>query len=132
MAKAGRTILWTGRVISTLAVLLFLMSGVMKLMGGPEVDKAFEHLGLLHAIVVPLAILEISCALIYAIPATSILGAVLLTGYMGGAICTHWRVGDPIVAPIIVGVLVWLGIYLREGRLKEVLPLRRRSPAPGS
>ena len=74
--------------------------------------------------IVPLSILELSCVLIYAIPSTSILGAILLTGYLGGAICTHWRVGDPFVVQAILGVLVWVGLYLREERLRGLVPFR--------
>jgi hypothetical protein len=74
---------------------------------------------------VPLAILEAACAIVYLIPATSVLGAILLAGYMGGAICTHWRVGDWYVLQILIAILVWVGIYLREPRLRAVLPLRR-------
>jgi hypothetical protein len=77
--------------------------------------------------VVPLAALEISCVVIYLIPATSVLGAILLTGYVGGAICTHWRAGDPFFIQIALGVFIWLGLYLRENRLKALLPLRRAS-----
>jgi hypothetical protein len=76
--------------------------------------------------VVPLAILELSCAVIYLIPATSVLGAILLAGYMGGAICTHWRAGDPFVVQAVLGILVWLGLGLREPRLRALLPLRSR------
>jgi len=74
---------------------------------------------------VPLSILEFACAVVYLIPATSVLGAILLTGYLGGAICTHWRVGDPFVIQAVLGLFVWLGIYLREERLKALLPVRR-------
>jgi hypothetical protein len=70
--------------------------------------------------------LELSCTAIYLIPATSVLGAILLAGYMGGAICTHWRVGDPFFAQAAVGFFVWLGLYLREPRLKALIPLRTR------
>jgi hypothetical protein len=120
---AGKAV-WIGRVISGLASLAFLMSAVMKLKGGPEMTEGMAHLGLPDSMVTPLAILELSCVTIYLIPPTAVLGAVLLTGYLGGAICTHWRVGDPFVVQIGIGVLIWLGIYLREGRLKAVLPLR--------
>jgi hypothetical protein len=65
------------------------------------------------------------CAAIYLIPAASVLGAILLTGYIGGAMCTHWRVGDPFFLHIVLGILVWLGLYLRENRLKELIPLRK-------
>lgn len=82
------------------------------------------HLGLPDSMVFPLAILEISCVVVYLIPATSVMGAILLTGYIGGAICTHWRVGDPFFVQAALGVLVWLGLYLREDRLKGLIPLR--------
>jgi hypothetical protein len=102
------------------------MSAFMKVKGGPEVRQGLAHLGLPESMIVPLAILEISCTVIYLIPATSVLGAVLLAGYMGGAICTHWRVGDPFIAQIVIALLVWLGLYLREPRLKALIPLRTR------
>ena len=82
------------------------------------------HLGLPESLTIPLAVLEIACVLVYLIPATSVLGAILLTGYMGGAICTHLRVGDPFVVQIAVGVLVWLALYLRDPRLRALIPLR--------
>jgi hypothetical protein len=97
----------------------------MKLKGGPELAQGMGHLGLPASMVTPLAILEISCVVIYLIPATSVLGAILLTGYMGGAICTHLRVGDPFFVQVALGMFVWLGLYLREDRLKALIPLRR-------
>jgi len=123
VAENGR-IVWTGRVISAAVSLAFAASAFMKLKGGPELTQGMAHLGLPESLIVPLAILEISCVVVYAIPATSVLGAILLTGYMGGAICTHLRVGDPFLAQIGLGVFVWLGLYLREGRLKGLIPLR--------
>ena len=124
MAASGKMV-WVGRVISVLASLLFLMSSFLKLKDGPEVMKGIAHLGLPESMIVPLAILEISCVLIYLIPATAVLGAILLTGYTGGTICTHWRVGDPFFMQIVLGILIWLGLYLRENRLKGLIPLRR-------
>jgi hypothetical protein len=121
----SRKIVWVGRVISALASLLFLMSAFLKLKDGPEVMKGIAHLGLPESMIVPLSILEISCVVIYLIPATSVLGAILLTGYLGGAICTHWRVGDPFFVHIVLGILIWLGLYLRENRLKELIPVRK-------
>jgi uncharacterized membrane protein YphA (DoxX/SURF4 family) len=105
---------------------MLLMSGVMKLRGGPELAQGMAHLGLPESMVVPLAILEIACVVVYLVPATSVLGAILLAGYMGGAICTHWRVGDPFVVQAALGFFVWLGLYLREPRLRALLPLRTR------
>ena len=125
MVAASGKIVWIGRVISVLSCLLFIMSAVMKLMGSPEVMKGFAHLGIPASMMMPLAILEISCVVIYLIPATSVLGAILLTGFIGGTICTHWRVGDPFYMQIAVGILIWLGLYLREDRLKPLIPLRR-------
>jgi len=104
---------------------MFLMSAAMKLKGGPELAEGMAHLGLPSSMVVPLAILELTCVVIYLIPMTSVLGAILLAGYVGGAICTHWRVGDPFIVQILLGIFVWLGLYLREDRLKALIPLRR-------
>jgi len=126
VVSASGKIVWVGRVISILVSLLFAMSALMKLRGGPEVIQGMAHLGLPESLIVPLAILEISCVVIYAIPATSVLGAILLTGYIGGAICTHLRVGDPFFMQIGFGIFVWLGLYLRENRLKELIPLRKK------
>jgi len=125
MAASGK-IVWVGRGISVLVSLVFLMSAFMKLKGGAELMQGMAHLGLPESLILPLAILEVSCVVIYLIPATSILGAILLTGYIGGAICTHWRVGDPFFIQIALGVVVWLGLYLRENRLKALIPLRTR------
>ena len=124
MTASGKSV-WVGRVISVLASLVFLMSAFMKLKGGPELAQGMTHLGLPESMVMPLSILEISCTVIYLIPPTSVLGAILLSGYIGGAICTHWRVGDPFFIQIALGILVWLGLYLREPRLKDLIPLRR-------
>jgi hypothetical protein len=124
VATNGKVV-WAGRVISVLAALVFLVSAVMKLVGGAQVKEGLAHLGLPESMLIPLSILEIACALFYLIPPTAVLGAILLTGYIGGAICTHWRVGDPFVIQIALGLFVWLGVSLREERLKTLLPLRR-------
>src|SRR5262249_18643902 len=102
MAKAGAGV-WVGRVISWLAVVPFVMSRFMKFMGGPKVQAGFEHLGLPTSMMLPLGLLEVACVAIYLVPATAVLGAVLLTGFIGGAICTHWRVGDPFYVHILIG-----------------------------
>ena len=124
MAASGKTV-WAGRVISGLVSLPFLLSAFLKLKDGPEVMKGIAHLGIPESMVAPLSILELTCVVVYLIPATSVLGAILLTGYIGGAMCTHWRVGDPFFLHIVLGILVWLGLYLRENRLKELIPLRK-------
>lgn len=124
MSGSGGKVVWAGRVISALVSIGFAMSAIMKLKGGAEVSAGMAHLGLAESLIVPLAILEVSCVVVYLIPATSVLGAILLTGYMGGAICTHLRVGDSFYVQIGFGILVWLGLYLRESRLKGLIPLR--------
>ena len=120
---------WAGWVITVLTSLLFVFSAVMKVKGGPELEEGLKHLELLNRVpMVPLAILELACAAVYLIPPTSVLGAILLTGYMGGAILTGWRVGDPVFVQVVLGILVWLGLWLREERLKALIPIRRQQP----
>ena len=127
MVAAGGTMMWIGRVVSALISLLFAFSAGMKLKGGAEVVQGMAHLGLPESLMVPLGILEISCLAIYLIPATSVLGAILLTGYIGGAILAHLRIGEPIFMQIALGACVWLGLYLRESRLKQLIPVRTRA-----
>jgi hypothetical protein len=124
VATSGK-IAWAGRVLSALISIVFLVSAFMKIKGGPDVTEGIRHLGLPESMLVPLAIVEASCAVIYLIPATAVVGAILLTGYIGGAMCTHWRVGDPFVLQIVLGILVWLALYVRESRLKALIPLRK-------
>ena len=120
----GMKLIWGGRVISGLLACLLAMSAAMKLVGGREVIEGFARMGLPESLRVPLGVLELVCVLVYAFPATSVMGAILLTGYVGGAIVTHLRIGEPVVFQIALGLLVWLGLYMRESRLKSLLPLR--------
>jgi hypothetical protein len=128
MATSGKVV-WVGWALSILASLLFLFSAFIKFKGGPDMDQAMAHLGLPASMVLPLGILELTCVVIYLIPATSVLGAILLAGYIGGTIVTCWRSGDPFILNIVLGLVVWLGIYLREPRLKALIPLRRPTSA---
>jgi DoxX-like family len=120
--------LWTGRILSTLPVLFMLMDGVMKLMKPDFVVKATVQLGYAEDVIVPLGIVVLICTILYAIPTTAVLGAILLTGYLGGAVATHVRAGDPlfshILAPVYFAVILWIGLYLREPRLSALVPLR--------
>lgn len=115
---------WTGRVLSGLVGMAFLASALGKFVGGAGLEEGFAHLGLPMELQYPLAILELVIAIIYLVPQTAVLGAILLTGYIGGAICTHWRVGDLFIVQVIIGVLVWLGVFLRDRRLWALMPLR--------
>jgi hypothetical protein len=124
VAASGKVV-WVGRIISILVSLLFVLSALMKVRGGAEVTQGMAHLGLPESMRLPLAVVEFACAVIYLIPATVVLGAILLTGFIGGAMCTHWRIGEPVFMHIALGILVWLGLYLREDRLKALIPVRR-------
>jgi hypothetical protein len=124
----SKAMVWTGRVLSTLAVLFFLMDGIMKLVKPPIVVKSTVELGYPESTILPIGIVLVVCTVLYVIPRTAVLGAILLTGYLGGAVATHVRVGAgafPIVFPIIFGGLVWGGLFLRDGRVRALVPLRR-------
>lgn len=115
---------WVGWIISILAVLMLLMSAVFKFIKAPEAVDGMEKLGWDAGKLLTLGILESACALIYLFPRTAMLGAILLTAYLGGAVATHVRVSDAFISPIVGGVLVWLGLWLREPRLRALTPLR--------
>src|SRR6267378_4748025 len=127
-APTSKKMLWTGRVISALPVLFLLMDGVMKLFKPRVVVEATVQLGYPESVIVGLGIVLLTCTVLYMIPTTSVLGAILLTGYLGGAVATHVRVGEglfPVLFPVIVGVLIWGGLYLRDERVRTLIPLRR-------
>jgi DoxX-like family len=134
-ASVSKARLWTGRTLSALAVLFLLFDGVIKLMNIAPVAESFTRLGYPVSVARGIGILELICLVIYLIPRTSALGAVLLTGFLGGAIATHVRVGDPLFShvlfPTYIGLLIWGGLFLREGRLRALVPLRSE-PAPAS
>ena len=122
-----KSTIWAGRIISALPVLFLLMDGVMKLVKPRVVVEATVRLGYPESVILGLGIVLITCTVLYIIPATSVLGAILLTGYLGGAVATHVRVGEglfSVLFPVMVGVLIWLGLYLRDGRLRALVPLR--------
>ena len=106
-------------------VLMLLMSATMKFLKPPMVLQSFTHLGLPENLALGLGVLEMACTVVYVIPRTSVLGAILLTGYLGGATLTHLRVGDPFITPVLLGVVVWGGLFLRDPRLRALIPLRR-------
>jgi hypothetical protein len=127
-ASSSKKTLWTGRIISALPVLFLLMDGVMKLAKPAVVVESTVKLGYPETVILPLGIVLLACTVLYVIPRTSALGAILLTGYLGGAVATHLRVGDgpfSIVFPIIFGVLIWGGLWLRDDRLRAFIPLRK-------
>jgi hypothetical protein len=123
-ASGSKGMLWAGRVVSALPVLMLLLSGVTKLVKPDFVVDGFQKLGWPESLALALGILELSCTVIYVIPRTSVLGAILLTGYLGGAVATHVRIGEQFVGALVLGVLVWLGLFLRDYRLRALVPLR--------
>ena len=129
-APVSKTALWAGRIMSALVVMFLAFDIVIKFVkpAPPPVVEALAHLGWSLNLVPVLGILLLVSTALYAIPITSVLGAILLTGYLGGAIATHLRVSDPlfshILFPTYLGVLLWGGLYLREPRLRALIPLR--------
>jgi hypothetical protein len=121
-SKARR---WAGRVLTGIPVLFLVFDCIIKFVCPPMVVAANAQLGYQPGVVFPLGLVLATCLAVYLIPRTAIVGAVLLTGYLGGAIATHVRVGDPLFShvlfPIYVAVLLWGGLYLRDGRLRAVL-----------
>jgi hypothetical protein len=124
-SPVSKAALWTGRVMSALPGLMLCFSAAMKFAGPPELAKGFEHMGIPLGHALGLGLLELLCAVIYLIPRTAVIGAILLTGYLGGAIQTHIRVGDPVYTHIVLGVVIWGGLYLRDPRLRALIPLVR-------
>jgi len=121
---------WLGRVLSALPVLMLLSSSAFKLSHAPEFVRTWtDKFGYPENALTPIGVVELLCTVLYVIPRTSVLGALLLTAYLGGAVTTHVRVADPFAIPIVLGILVWAGLYLRDDRLRSLLPLRQPTPA---
>ena len=126
----SKPMLWTGRVLATLIVLFMLFDGAMKLAMIQPVIDATTKLGYPTSTIRPIGVAAIVAALLYAFPQTAVLGAVLLTGFIGGAMATHVRVGEcNYIFAGGVGVIAWLGLYLRDARIRSLMPLRRRVAA---
>jgi len=123
-APVSKKMLWAGYIISVLPILLLLFSGVMKLVKPGSVVEGFVRLGYPESLALGIGVVELACAVVYVIPQTSVLGAILLTGYLGGATATHVRIGEPFFMPIVLGVMIWGGLFLRDARLRALLPLR--------
>lgn len=117
--------LWAARIITGLVALFLLMDGVMKLVKPAFVVEETMRLGYPERVIVPIGMVLIVCTILYLVPKTAVLGAILLTGYLGGAVATHVRAGEPVfsvVFAIVFGVLVWLGLYLRNPTLRLLIP----------
>ncbi|HTU89932.1 MAG TPA: DoxX family protein [Gemmataceae bacterium] len=126
-APVSKAMLWTGYIMSFLPALFLLLDGVMKLAKPAPVVEATVKLGYPESVLFGLGIVLLTCTALYLIPRTSVLGAILLTGYLGGAVASHLRAGDgpfPVLFPILFGALLWGGLVLRDSRLRALLPLR--------
>jgi uncharacterized membrane protein YphA (DoxX/SURF4 family) len=123
MADSSKKMYWAGWVVSIIPCLMLFMSSSMKLMQSKvAVDGMAQH-GYPANTLIPIGIAELACTILFLIPRTRVFGALLLLGYLGGAVATHVRAGEPYFAPIAVGILVWLGLYLRDTRVRELVPL---------
>jgi hypothetical protein len=126
-APLSRKRLLAGRIISALAIMFLLFDAIGKLLKVPPVLQAFAQLGFPVRFAVGIGSLLLACVIVYASPRTSILGAILLTAYLGGAVAIQLRAGNPLfqmLFPAIFGVLIWAGVFLRDDRLRALVPLR--------
>jgi hypothetical protein len=127
IASGSKVKLWGGWIMSALPALLLLVDGAMKLVKPEVVIKTTVELGYAETVILPLGVVLLTCTILYLIPWTTVLGAILLTGYLGGAVATHVRAGQglfEILFPVLFGALLWGGLVLRDDRLRTLIPLR--------
>ena len=121
----SKAALWTGWVLSVLPGLFLLMDAVMKFVKPPQVVEATVKLGYAESLITPLGVVLLVCLVLYAVPRTTVLGAILLTGYLGGAVASHLRAGDPLFShvlfPVYFGVMLWAGLFLRNERVRTAI-----------
>ena len=121
---ANKNSLWGGRILSALHVLFLLLDGIMKIVKPAFVVEATVQLGYPESVIISLGVVLVACTILYLIPHTAVLGAILLTAYLGGAVATHVRVGGPlfsILMPVILGAMLWGGLYLRDARVRSLV-----------
>jgi hypothetical protein len=123
---ASKAAFWGGWVLAIVPAGMMVMSAAMKLVKPPQVSEGMAKFGWPERYLPALAAVELACVILFLIPRTAVLGAILMTGYLGGACATHARLGDPMLAnAVVLGVFAWLGLYLRDPRVRELAPLRR-------
>jgi uncharacterized membrane protein YphA (DoxX/SURF4 family) len=121
--RVSKTAVIAGWILGLLPALLLIFSAVMKFAKPPSVTEGFHQFGYPESVIVPLGVVELVCAILYLIPRTATLGAILLAGYLGGAVATNVRVSNPAwIMPLLCGVLLWLGLFLRDRRLRALIP----------
>ena len=125
-SSPGKAALWGGRVLSALPVLALLGSATMKLTHNHNyVETMVGKLGYLEGSITAIGVAELLSVILYVVPQTAVLGAVLLTGYLGGAVASHVRIGENVMVPVIMGIVMWAGLFLRDLRVRALLPLRK-------
>jgi hypothetical protein len=130
-APVSRSALWLGRVLSGVVIVFMLLDGAIKLVPWPIVTETMDRIGYgsSESLARSLGVITVACTVLYAIPPTSILGAILLTGYLGGAMASHLRIGSPLFTHILfgfyLGLMLWGGLWLRNRSLRALIPLRR-------
>jgi len=121
--------LWAGYIVSALPALFLLMDAVGKLIRPAAVVEGPVSLGYPESVILPLGVTLLVCTVLYIVPQTAVLGAILLTGYLGGAVATHVRLGNPLFThtlfPVYLGIFIWLGLYFRDTRLRALIPIRK-------
>jgi uncharacterized membrane protein YphA (DoxX/SURF4 family) len=115
---------WTGWVLTVLVAAMLIMSGVVKFTDNPDLKAGIEKMRITRETVQRIGVAEIACAVLYLVPQTTVLGAIVVTGYLGGAIFAHVQQGEPLIVPIAIAVVAWFGVFFREPRLREIAPLR--------
>ena len=123
--SVSKTVRWVSYVVSALPVLMLAFSATLKFIKPPGFNEGIEHLGWTEGQMFGLGVIEFAVAAVYLVPRTAVLGAILIAAYMGGAVAAHIRVGDPFVVQIGIGVLAWLGLWMRDTRLRALIPIRR-------
>lgn len=130
-APVSKPALWLGRILSGLAILFLLLDGAIKLVPWPVVTETMDRIGYgsSETLARTLGVITVACTVLYAIPSTSMLGAILLTGYLGGAMASHLRIGSPLFSHTLfglyLGLMVWGGLWLRDNGLRALMPFRR-------
>jgi hypothetical protein len=130
-AAVSKSALWIGRVLSGLVIVFMLFDGAIKLVPWPVVTETMDRIGYgsSESLARTLGVITVACTVLYAIPPTSILGAILLTGYLGGAMASHLRIGSPLFSHILfgfyLGLMLWGGLWLRDQRLRALIPFLR-------
>ncbi|MCK6446609.1 MAG: DoxX family protein [Planctomycetes bacterium] len=123
MESNSKAFSWSGRALSWLLAAFLFVSASMKFVRPPGFEEGIAHIGWAASKATGIGVLEFACTVLYVIPRTAVLGAILLTGYLGGATATHVRVDDDVLVQPLLGVIAWLGLWLRDPRLRNVLPL---------